>query len=183
MVWAGRSAAPVARACWTTSAFQFCEDGITPPDCQVGQRPRGCRSRVLDPGELAERCDEAAPVGPLLVEHLAAGLGDPVVAAPAQAGFLDPAAADPAAIFHAVERRVERGQCEAQGATGSFLEQSRDLVAVMALALDDGQDHELGAAFLGFLEGTARHAGPLYEGELYITHLTLGRWQRRKGWR
>src|SRR5205809_768868 len=73
-----------------------------------------------------------------------------------------------------VERGVERGQREAEAAGGPRLDQLGDLVAVVPFVLDDRQDHDLGAAFLGLVNRSSRcHAGPLYEGELYITRLTV----------
>src|SRR5687767_4511441 len=82
-----RWAALVRRACASTSA---------------GQSWRGVMSGllgVLHAGHLAERGDEAAPVGALIREHAPAGLGDAVIAAAALAGFLDPPRLDPAAIL------------------------------------------------------------------------------------
>src|SRR3954467_3173314 len=107
---------------------------------------------VLAAGDLGQRGDEAAPVGALLDEHAPPRVGNPVVAAAALAGLFHPPALDPAAIFEAIERRVERGERELQAAAGPLLDQLGDLVAVMALVFDDGENHDLGAAFLGFVE-------------------------------
>ena len=101
-----------------------CGDSSTPAVARAARRPTSNRDRgrrghgrlrsgVADAGDLAERRDEAGPVLALRGEHLPAGLGDPVVAAPPLAGLLDPAAADPAPRFEAIERGVERGQREA----------------------------------------------------------------------
>src|SRR4029077_12660966 len=79
-------------------------------------RGRGLSSRgggscallgVLHAGHLAERRDEPAPVFALIGEDAASGLGDAVVTAPALPGLLDPASLDPAAVFEAVEGRIE----------------------------------------------------------------------------
>src|SRR5215831_1524254 len=107
-------------------------------DFQSWRRPMVCSSGELDAGHLAERRDQARPVGPLLAEHAAPGLGDAVVAAPALPGLLDPPPLDPPALLEAVERGVERGERKAQAAAAAGLDQLADLVAVVALVLDDG---------------------------------------------
>src|SRR6185295_16624422 len=109
--WSCRSCAPVARACSATSAFQSCRGFMAPPDSIRETRPR---SGVLHAGDTSEGSDETAPVRALLVEDSAALISDAVIAAAARPGFLDPSAADPAAILHSIERRVERRQREAQ---------------------------------------------------------------------
>src|SRR3954451_695663 len=133
----GSEGAPVFAACVRTRAFQSC--CIYP-------------LRVLDAGDLGQRRDEAAPVGALLHEYAPPRVGNPVIAAAALAGLFHPPALDPAAIFEAIKRRVERGERELQAAAGPLLDQLGDLVAVMALVFDDGENHDLGAAFLGFVE-------------------------------
>src|SRR5688500_1199761 len=104
--------------------------------------------RVFHARDLAEGGDESAPVVALFGEYAAAGVGNAVVAPPALSGLLDPAAFDPAAILEPVQRGVERGEGEAQAAAGPFGDQPGDLVAVVMLVLDDGEDDQLGAAFL-----------------------------------
>ena len=169
-VCAGRSAAPVARACRRTSAFQsrlpammcLSSSGIglqrrRPQDAK--RTPATCPSASTNRRQSA-RCS-ASTFRP--------GFGDAVIAAPPLAGLFDPSPLDPPALFHAVERRVERGQREAEVAVRSLLDQLRNLVAVMPLVLDHGQDEDLGAALLGFVQGPAiRHGGSLYEGQLYV---------------
>src|SRR5262249_60069359 len=124
---------------------------------------------VFHAGHLSERGDETAPVGALLGEHAAARVGDAVVAAPPLARFFDPPSPNPAAIFEAVQRRVERGEREAEPAIRARLDELRDLVPVVALVLDDREDHELGAALLGFVDRTAAgHVLPPYMKERYI---------------
>src|SRR5262245_39508526 len=146
----GRLPAPVSRACLRMSARK---SGFGVMSMSRKE------SRVLHPGELAERGDEAGPVGALLGEDAPAGLGDAVVTAAALARLLDPAPLDPAAILHAVERRVERGEREPEAAIRALLDEPRDLVPVMALVLDEGENHHLGASLLGFIDRSAcRHA-------------------------
>src|SRR5690242_15278302 len=104
IVWSGRLSAPVARACARTSAVQSC----------VGAVMRNLPSGEADACDLPEGGDEPRPVGALIREYFAAGLGDAVIAAPPLAGAFDPAPADPPAIFQAVQRGVERGEREAE---------------------------------------------------------------------
>src|SRR3954452_520538 len=137
IVCAGSEGAPVFTACARTRAFHSC--CIYP-------------LRVLDAGDLGQRRDETAPVGALLDEHAPPRVGNPVVAAAALPGLFHPPALDPAAIFEAIQRRVERREREPQAAAGPLLDQLGDLVPVITLVFDDGENHDLGAAFLGFVE-------------------------------
>src|SRR5262245_55852604 len=121
MVCAGRSAAPVRRACARTIAFQSCVRSMT------------VLLRELHARDLPERGDEPPPVGALLGEHAPPGLGDPIVAAPPLAGLLDPASLDPAAILEPVQRGVERREREPAAPARARLDELRDLVPVMAL--------------------------------------------------
>src|SRR5262249_26966179 len=66
-----------------------------------------------------------------------------VEAAPPLASLLHPAAAQPAALFEAVEERVERGDVEFQLALRLRLDQLADFVAVALALLDDRQDDQL----------------------------------------
>src|SRR4051794_35296864 len=80
-------------------------------------RTRSVQSMVT-PLEIGSgRCDarhpvqcpvEALPDRPLAGERACASLGQPVIAAAALAGFLDPATFDEVLVFHAVQRRIER---------------------------------------------------------------------------
>src|SRR5204863_4841049 len=107
-------------------------------------------------------------------EDAPARLGDAIVAAAPLSCLLDPSPFDPAALLEAVERGVERRQGEAQAAAGAGLDQLGDRVTVAALVLDDRQDDDLGAAFLGFVERSAcRHVQLPYIVDSYIyTHWT-----------
>src|SRR5262249_52307748 len=125
--------------------------------------------------------DEALPVGALLGKHFPARLGDPIVAAASLPRLLDPPSLDPAAILHAVERRVQGRQREPDAAARSLLDQLADLVPVVAFVLDEREDDDLGAALLRFFDGASRgHAGPLYAGVLYVP-LTARRPKRLAG--
>src|SRR3982751_6866300 len=131
-----------------------------------------CTSRVLDRGDLRQRGDETAPVGALLGQDAPPRVRDPVVTPPAGARLLDPASLDPAAVLEAVQGGVQRRERERQPAVRALLDHLRDFVPVMGLAFDDRENDQFGAAFLGiFGRATVRHAGSLYEGDLYITGL------------
>src|SRR5262249_62043945 len=60
--------------------------------------------------------DDRAPGAALRRKPGGARRRQPVVAAPALAGFFDPAALDPAALFEAVEQRIQRSDTELEGA-------------------------------------------------------------------
>ena len=131
---------------------------------------------------LRERGHEPPPVLALFRQHRAAGVGDAVIAPPPLAGLFHPASLDPAAILHPVERGVEGGQREPQVAVRSLFDQLGNLVAVMRFVLDHRQDQDLGAAFLGLVDRSAlRHAGSLYEGQLYVRGCDEGRGERKVG--
>src|SRR5262245_20687402 len=103
---------------------------------------------MADLDDARDGGDEALPSLALLGQHAAAFPGDPVVAAAALSGLLDPPAADPAALFEAVEQGIERGHGEPHLAARARLDQLRHLVAVPGPVLDEREDDELGAAFL-----------------------------------
>src|SRR5439155_10912342 len=117
------SAAPVAIAsvyacsnCWASSAtISASRSG------EIARGPRRWRtnaaqSRMVEPRQGVERGDEFAPASPLFGERLAPGGGQPVVAAAALPGFLDPPALHQLLALHAVEHRIKRGDVELQAA-------------------------------------------------------------------
>src|SRR5262245_25211777 len=125
------------------------------------------RSRVWHAGDLAERGDEAGPIFALRGQHPASGIGDAVMTAAALTGFFDPAPANPPAILEPVERRVQRGEREPERPARSFVDLPPDLVAVQAALLDERENQDLGAAFLGLVDrSTLEHEGRLYDGQL-----------------
>ena len=77
-----------------------------------------------------DRRDEDAPARALRGQDAAAFARQPVVAAPALAGLLDPAALDPATALEAVEQRVERGDVKSNSAARALLDKFADFVAV-----------------------------------------------------
>src|SRR5262249_60663277 len=74
----------------------------------------------------------------------------PVVAAPALARLLAPAACDGLRALEPVEQGIERSDVQPHRAVGAFLDQLADLVAVPGPMLEERQDGELGAPFLEF---------------------------------
>src|SRR3954469_25967349 len=113
-----------------------------------------------DPGDAVQRGVEALPHAALARERLPAGARQLVVAAAALPGPLDPAPFDQPAVLEAVQRRVERGDVEADGPLGTAGNQLADLVAMPLALFEQREDQELGAPPLQFvLEFVPRHLG------------------------
>ena len=144
--WRARRSTPAARACRAISVVARNAAAVRAPWLVFSY------SGVFHAGHLAEYPDETCPVLALCGQDFAAGLGDPVVAPAPLPGLFDPAAGDPAAGFHAVQRRVQRGQREREHAVGSELDLPADLVAVEAVVFDEREDQELGGAPLGLVK-------------------------------
>ena len=87
-------------------------------------------SCMSDACHAIEGDEKRVPDTALAREHLASLAGDPVVAAPTLAAFLDPASGDQSAVLQAVERRVERRNVEVDRALRSLGDQPADFVAV-----------------------------------------------------
>src|SRR5258706_4066230 len=116
--------------------------------CRISSlMPRG-HSGMFDSGVSVDGVGELAPRAALRREDARTGGGQPVVAAPALARFLDPAADDPAALLEPVQQRIQRGDAEFQHAARSRLDQLAQVVAVARLIFDERQDEELGAPLL-----------------------------------
>src|SRR5580704_14982816 len=122
----------------------------------------GRQSGIAELRDLADRADELRPARALCFDDGAARGRDAVVAAAPLAGLLDPAAADPAAAFHAVEERVEGGHLELHHAIGAGLDQLAQFVAVAGLVAEQGENQELGASLLDL---GWQHAG------IYMIHI------------
>src|SRR4051812_2775963 len=100
--------------------------------------------------DAVQRREEVVPDAALARERVPAGAGQLVVAPPALSLPLDPPAFDQAAILEAIERRIERGDVEVDGAVGALGNELADLVAVSAPLLEQREDQEFGAAALQF---------------------------------
>src|SRR5688572_12471189 len=117
--------------------------GGSPGSCRRS-RTKAFQSRTARPQDVVDRRDVGAPVFTMLLERAPAVGSEPVEAALALAGFLDPAPLDQAAILEAQQRRIERRQGEGEAAAGTRLDQLADLVAVAGLPVQQGQDEHLG---------------------------------------
>src|SRR5262249_17875367 len=121
---------------------------------------RRVRSRILHSGEVPDQREELPPLLALRLEHAASLRRDRVIAPPPLAGLLDPAAVNPFPFLELVQRRVEGGEVEGEGAAGSLFDQLRELVAVERLIVEEREHDQLGRALLGFTDRAAEfHAG------------------------
>src|SRR5204863_7845830 len=105
-------------------------------------------SRRPDLRDAVQRDEERVPHAALAGQCLATGAGELVIAAAALAGALDPAPFDPAAIFEAVERGVERRDVEADRPVRPLGDQLADVIAVPRPLFEQRQDQQFGAAAL-----------------------------------
>src|SRR5437660_1496108 len=81
---------------------------------------------VTNPRHAVQRVEERAPAPALGVEHFLARRRQTVETPPAAAAALHPLARDQAAAFEAVERRIERGHVERDGAVRPLVDQLGD---------------------------------------------------------
>src|SRR6185369_17485018 len=112
---------------------------------------------MVDSCDAVDRFGKRPPGITLRGQHRGAGRRQAVVAPAALAGFFDPAAEDPAALFEAIEERIERRDAELEHPFGACLDQLAEVVAVPGLILDEREDQQLRAALL---ELTIEHPGP-----------------------
>src|SRR4051812_34180761 len=110
------------------------------------ERTSARQSRIAHSGDAGDRLDELLPTLALGLENAAPRFGDRVVSAAALLGALDPASDDPAALLHAVEHRVERGDVEGEHAAGARFDQFRELISMPRLRIEEREDEKLGAA-------------------------------------
>ena len=106
-------------------------------------------TRVLTPAICVSAAMKRRPVFALRGEHGAAAFGDAVIAPAALARLFDPSALDQRALLEPIERGVERRHREMHRAVRSQLDLPPDLVAVVIRFVDEREDEEIGAAFLG----------------------------------
>src|SRR5207245_2200130 len=112
-----------------------------------------------NPRHAVQRVEERAPAPTLGVEHFLARSREMVETPPAAAAALHPLARDQAAAFEAVERRIERGHVERDGAVRPRVDQLGDLVAVAIAFFEQREDEHLGAALPQI---AVRHMDGLY---------------------
>src|SRR6185312_1234674 len=86
----------------------------------------------------------------LLLQDLASGGRELVIAAAALACFFHPAALDPAALLQSVQQRIKRGNVEGERAVRLLLNELADFIAVARTGFQQGEDEQLSAAFLEF---------------------------------
>ncbi len=137
----------------------------------------------LDAGDVRESRDEPSPFLALGREHGLPGVGDSVVAPPALARSLDPAAADETAFFEAIQRGVQRGQREPQRPARAVLDVAGDVVTMQRTLVNERQNQEVCAAF--FAESIAeRSRRVIYRNASYRTTEVRYGWtvSSRKGW-
>src|SRR6266545_999604 len=132
--------------------------------CRSSSLTSSGQSAMLHPGDPADGQDEFTPRVALGGEDVGADWGQPVIAAPALPGLLNPAAQNPAALFQSIEQRVEGGDAEFQHAARSRLDQLAEVVAVSRLILEQREDQQLGAALLQL---AIEHAVP------YVLHSNI----------
>src|SRR6185312_15914710 len=86
----------------------------------------------------------------LLLQDLASGGRELVIAAAALAGLFHPAAKDPATLFQPVQQRIKRRDVEGERALRLLLNELADFIAVARAGFQQGKDEQLSAAFLEF---------------------------------
>src|SRR5436190_23610363 len=118
-------------------------------------------SGIFDSRNPVDGFHELAPGALLRGQHGGARLRQPVVAAPALAGLLNPAALDPAAFLEAVQQRIKRRDAELEDAARARLYEFAKVVALPRLIAPERLNQELRAAFLEL---------PVEDGRFHILH-------------
>src|SRR5262245_9134129 len=126
------------------------------------------QSRISHPHDVAHRGDELAPALALRVEDRATVFGDGVVASAPLPRAFDPSTGDPAALFHAIEQGIERGDVKGEDAARPRLDELRDLVSMSRLGVEEREDEEFGAAFFQF---GGKHGADIYVTAIYSLEL------------
>src|SRR5262245_3548029 len=98
---------------------------------------------MVNSGDEAHRGHERLPGVPLTGEDTASLRREPIESAAALAGFFHPAPLQPAALFEAIQQRIQRRDMEFQLAAGLAFDQPADLVAMPRALLDNRQDDQL----------------------------------------
>src|SRR6266851_3391653 len=101
-----------------------------------------------DLGKAAKSAEEFRPLRAERQEHFLARRCEPVAAAAAAVGAGFPGAANPAALLHAVEHWIQRGQAEAQRAFSLLFDAAGHLVTVQRTVFENAQDREFRGALL-----------------------------------
>src|ERR1019366_1083905 len=104
------------------------------------------QSGIFHSSDAADGLDERLPALPLGSQDLAPLRGQPVIAPAALAALLHPSALDPAALFQAIQQRVQRRRVKTERALRSLLDQLADFVAVAGRSLEQREPKQLRAA-------------------------------------
>src|SRR6478752_4226097 len=108
------------------------------------------KSGMLDSCDQADGLHEFPPAIALGGEDLFSRRGEAVVTTAPLAGLLDPATANPTALFKPVEEGIQRSDVEPQQAARTHLDQLADVISMTRLVSDKRQDQEFRAPFLQF---------------------------------
>src|SRR6516165_1618157 len=108
------------------------------------------KSGMLNPGDQVDGFDELTPPGPLLRQHVFPSGGQTVVAAPALAGFFNPAAPNPIPFLQPIKQRIKGSDVESNRTTRTQLDQLANLVSVAGTIFQQRQNHQFGAALFQF---------------------------------
>src|SRR5882724_1991169 len=129
------------------------------------------QSGMVHPHQLVQRVKEATPLLAQRCQLLLTCCCQAIVAA-VTAGIVGlPVPCDPAVLFQLVKHGIERGQCEAESATGSIFDLLGDFKAVQGLLGQQGQDGNLSAAS-GYYGADTFHAYE-YRIPIFISQPTL----------
>src|SRR6185369_2743557 len=159
------NSAKFSSRCWaisSTSSASSC--GLSRSDASRA-RTAVRQSCIAFSGNSVDGGDELAPTRALGLERGTAGRGELVEAPAPLAGFLDPAADDPAAVLHAVEQRIERRDVEAQNAARPRLDELLELISVPRLGVEQSEDEKFGAALFQLVR---EHVRDSYMSESHI---------------
>src|ERR1700688_761619 len=106
------------------------------------------QSRMGDLGEAAERAEEFRPFGAKRKQHFLTRGREAIAAAAAAICTGFPGAANPAALLHAVQHRVQGGEAEAERAFGLHFNAVGHFVAVQRTVFQYAEDGQFRGALL-----------------------------------
>src|SRR5260221_13206218 len=107
---------------------------------------RGFQSGMADARDAIERDEKGLPDAALAGEDLSSWWREPVISATALAGALHPPPFDEALVFEAIQRGIQGGDVEVDGAVGPLGNEPADLIAVALALFEEREDEQLGAA-------------------------------------
>src|SRR5262245_6702444 len=132
-----------SRCCCSSSTMSDSRSGLRRSEASRARSSgdqSGASSCMFALRDEADGLDERRPDF-ALAHELAAAFAREVVEAPAAlAGFLDPRALDPAALFQAVEQRVQGVHVEFELAARAGFDELAQVVAVAGAGVEEGED-------------------------------------------